>query len=506
MALAVFAIASCSQDGAYEPEQTAVKQAAKFCIGKYPGFADVTRAIGIADAGKTAWAAGDEIFVKTSGGSVVANQYITLTYDGTDWTATEDVIYITTSGLTITAIWAPGHEMAMDGTIAIKAGVQPGTTEYIETDCSINSATNTVNVEFNTSNDRNYSRLRIVPRGTASTINVVTTGFTPAGGGVAPANYTLTADAKGNAYLYGKWAASGTVAVSYTVSGLGFSKNHTFASATVSNRSYALSAQPLGDIVDPSLAAMGDFAMIDGSFVSKDSVSVMTADQIAGCVGLVFWTESEAGNATLATDPLLAVDFPEYNHGLIMALDNLIEDVVWQKPNESVYDNFQNTDKFVDPNKALYPSILSGVDLTEPIHNIMGYSNTKLLKQYNEYCVANGKGDYVVKPVVALMSYTQSAPDNTTGWYLPSVKELTLLFGEDVNDVLLDEAGVSDRQILEELMLAAGIAAPLYSELDNYWTTVEEKVGYAWFVSAGDGYVYDAPKIRKYNVLPICAF
>jgi hypothetical protein len=71
---------------------------------------------------------------------------------------------------------------------------------------------------------------------------------------------------------------------------------------------------------------------------------------------------------------------------------------------------------------------------------------------------------------------------------------------------MLDEPGVADRELLEQLMQAAGIGAPLYSELDNYWSTVEEKVGYAWFVNAGDGLVYDAPKIRKYNALPICAY
>lgn len=506
LALAVFAITSCSQNETYSLEQDGSLKTAKFDIGAFPGFADVTRAIGVADAGKTAWAAGDEIFVKVTGGQVDNNQNITLVFDGTDWLASDEVYYITTSGLTIKAIWAPGHQMAADGTISLKTDVESGTTEYLVTSCSLNTTTQTIDVKFDTANDRKYSRLRIVPRDAASTVTVVTTGFTPADGGVAPASYTLTTDAKGNAYLYGTWAVSGTVAVSYTISGKGYSKNHTFTSATVGNRSYALSARPLGEIVDPALTSLGDFAMIDGSFVSKDNAATMTPDQLAGCVGIVFWTENEAGTATLATDPLLAIDFPDYNHGLIMALENLIEDDLWQKPNESVYHSFQLTANFTDPNKALYPAILSGVDPTEPIHKIMGYSNTKLLKQYNAYCVANSRSEYCVKPVVALEAYTKSAPDNTTGWYLPSIKELTLLFGADVSDVLLEEPGIADRETLEQLMQTAGVGAPLYSEFDYYWSTVEEKVGYVWFVNAGDGLVYVAPKIREYNALPICAY
>lgn len=512
MAMAVFAVVSCSQEEDFATNEAAVKKNVQFVIGDYPGFADVTRAIGTADAGKTAWAAGDEIFVKVSGGTVATNQFITLAYDGTNWTATDSVVYITTTGMTINAIWAPGHQMAADGTISCKAGVKSGTTEYLQTVCSLDAATGTISVEFDTDSDRSYSRLRIVPRKDAASVTVVTTGFTPSDGGVAEPSYTLTPDAKGNAYLYGTWAANGTVEVSYNISGKGFAKKHEFTSSTVGNRSYALSAKPIGEIVDPAKTEKGDFAMIDGSFVSKDSILVMNQEQIEGCVGLVFWTESEAGTATLSSDKVLAKDFPECNHGLILSMVDLLKGQFWQMPSESVYETYQSTPLFTDPDKALYAPIMSGIAATDPIQTIQGYGNTKLIKQYNAYCEANGKADKVVVPVAALKTFAVSAPDNSSGWFIPSVKELTLLFGCDFEDVVedvTDATGIINRDFIEDIFTQTSVTnVPFHTDLnyDFYWSTTEEDSGWAWLVYAKDGYVYDQRKSRELNVRAICAY
>lgn len=513
MAMALFAVVSCSQEEDFATNEAAVKKNVQFVIGDYPGFADVTRAIGTADAGKTAWAAGDEIFVKVSGGTVATNQFITLAYDGTNWTATDSVVYITTTGMTINAIWAPGHQMAADGTISCKAGVKSGTTEYLQTVCSLDAATGTISVEFDTDSDRSYSRLRIVPRKGAASVTVVTTGFTPSDGGVAEPSYTLTPDAKGNAYLYGTWAANGTVEVSYNISGKGFAKKHEFTSSTVGNRSYALSAKPIGEIVDPAETVKGDFAMIDGSFVSKDSILVMNQEQIEGCVGLVFWTESEAGTATLSSDKVLAKDFPECNHGLIVSMVDLLHHSKWQYPPESIYDNYQNTTLFDDPNKALYAPLKSDDGESSSIQSIQGYGNTKLLKQYNAYCEANGKSNYIVAPIEALKTFAVSAPENSSGWFVPSVKELTLMFGSDVEDVVWDipgTNGVENRDFIESIFAQSSVSnVPFYAgtDYDFYWSSTEENQGRAWLVYAKNGYVYDQIKsVDELNVRAICAY
>ena len=96
---------------------------------------------------------------------------------------------------------------------------------------------------------RTYSRLRIATMPEA-TLTVTTTDFTPAGATeVATAAYTLTADDKGNAYLYGTFAEGATVSVKQGDITL---KDYTFSTeknpnGTEHNKSYALDARPVID-------------------------------------------------------------------------------------------------------------------------------------------------------------------------------------------------------------------------------------------------------------------
>ena len=77
------------------------------------------------------------------------------------------------------------------------------------------------------------------------TLTVTTTDFTPAGAtSVATEPYTLTADDKGNAYLYGIFAEGATVTVKKGDVTLA---DYTFAEATEAMYGYALEARPIID-------------------------------------------------------------------------------------------------------------------------------------------------------------------------------------------------------------------------------------------------------------------
>ena len=92
---------------------------------------------------------------------------------------------------------------------------------------------------------RTYNRLRIatVPE---ATLTVTTTDFTPAGATeVATAAYTLTADDKGNAYLYGTFAKDATVTV---MQGDVIRVSYPFTAETEQGKSYALDARPVIDL------------------------------------------------------------------------------------------------------------------------------------------------------------------------------------------------------------------------------------------------------------------
>lgn len=75
-------------------------------------------------------------------------------------------------------------------------------------------------------------------------IAVTATLFDPAGHKDSDTyNYTLTADANGNAYLHGEFAANGTVTVKDKDDNV--LEDYSFSAATVYGKSYVLDIRPL---------------------------------------------------------------------------------------------------------------------------------------------------------------------------------------------------------------------------------------------------------------------
>lgn len=242
MAVAMFTMAACSQDEMFEPVQHG--NTLSFEVGDFPAYDATTRAIGTSDKGKTEWTNGDQLIV-TIGGNNMADQSLTLTLsiggdNSHEWTPDKTIKYDkkVTPELTVTAIYAPCYEVDADGNKVLKEGMQLGMTEYLTAHCD--ETDGYVNINFD-GVTRDYSRLRIA--GAAeNTYTVTTTGFTPVGGGTAPADgYSLTTDEKGNAYLYGTFANGATVTVKDGETEL---RKHTFTGATEVAKSYVLDAIP----------------------------------------------------------------------------------------------------------------------------------------------------------------------------------------------------------------------------------------------------------------------
>lgn len=154
-------------------------------------------------------------------------------------------------------------------------------------------------------------------------------------------------------------------------------------------------------------------------------------------IGVVFWTPDEpAPNnsfpSKLSDDMIMRRDHPECTHGLVISLKN-IGNGIWQKSNESLW-YWQKT-IFNEDDLDLYNDIAnseSGDVYKCP--TILGYQNTIILRSYNTYCKANDRSAYICQPVVALDEWSKSnpAPQTSTGWYIPSAKELSLLAQEDI--------------------------------------------------------------------------
>ena len=248
MAVAVVVTASCSND-IDETLHPAGNGAIQFVVSDFPAFGEngLTRAIGTQDEGKTAWADGDKILVHLYS-QKFGDQAATLTFDaGSNTWESDDASlnYLENETPTITAVYAPDCEIKSDETIGLLEGKKYGEEEYIPAKTSIRG--HILDIRFESG--RTYSRLRIAAMPEA-TLTVSTKGFTPAGAtSEATGAYTLTADEKGNAYLYGTFAEDATVSVKQGDITL---KDYTFTAdknpnGTEHNKSYALDARPVID-------------------------------------------------------------------------------------------------------------------------------------------------------------------------------------------------------------------------------------------------------------------
>lgn len=272
-------------------------------------------------------------------------------------------------------------------------------------------------------------------------------------------------------------------------------------------KSMTVTVTPMGDIT-ADYAVKGDFAMADGTFISKDAT--LTDEQKANVRGIVFWTEKEDGRATLDSDVIMKAEFPNCTHGLIVSLKNFSSK--WQISSDRVA-NWQNGENFPG-NKNDYKSIASSDGYNDPINFILGYQNTEVLKAYNASLSDADTGKKVL-PVSSLETFSTDnpAPLNTTGWFIPSLKELTLLCDKDVNNVWSQYTNsgytyTSNKQAMNSILKdKLGDAYAEILEDKEYWSSLERKdTDYVFEMYFKNGQVWRMSKSKEYYVRAVCAF
>ena len=254
----------------------------------------------------------------------------------------------------------------------------------------------------------------------------------------------------------------------------------------------------------------GDYLLADGNLLPRETA--VTEEQKANIAAIVFWTPADtdpAGRKTpanLTDDKIMAKDHPNCTHGLAVSVKNVSTGMAWQEYDwfHGSVQKFQKSDEFNPTDKTDYASI---VQSGEERNYIRGYQYTKMILAYNYYCMGIKKLNLMVKPVNTLANFSNSnpAPKTSTGWFIPSAKELYMLYSKDEDKIHKNFFPTEEtRKIIDKYLLAIG--GDLLENQD-YWTSVEFDVGNAIFIGfKGDARIYSTGKTNKATVRAVCAF
>lgn len=228
--------------------------------------------------------------------------------------------------------------------------------------------------------------------------------------------------------------------------------------------------------------AIGDYFLKSGALVSKEAA--LTDRQKEDCIGVVFYVGNPA-----VTDLTLKTDHPDCTHGLVVALDEM-ENIKWcAETNVTVNDWLRDNTSYLSINTV-------GDDANT--NNIVGYNNTMALDYYNLHGLAEDAD--IVVAANETMAYRRNNPMkcNASGWYLPSIKELSLMFNAD------GSIWAGGTQLRDELNIYINAAGG--TELtDSYWSSTEAGTGSAHLM-VNTGKPQGTRVFNNHKVRPVLAF
>ena len=260
-------------------------------------------------------------------------------------------------------------------------------------------------------------------------------------------------------------------------------------------------------------AERGDYLLKDGRLLDKDKLTEALKDNVAA---IVFWTPKDTDPndpnrktpASLTDDKVMAADFPHCTHGLAVSVKDFPTPLMWQNYSESVA-SFQSGADFIprsNADKSDYRSVASNKGETDNINYILGYQNTQVLRAYNAWCTQNNRVE-IVNALDYYFTQSDPAPTGSTGWFIPSPKELHILFYKDVDDIFnqYDSDWTETRDIVNSSLSSAG--GDTISE-DWYWFSTEYEHNSAGAINIEfySGCVDDGSKYFPMMVRAVCAF
>ena len=269
---------------------------------------------------------------------------------------------------------------------------------------------------------------------------------------------------------------------------------------------------------DLSTAKVGDFITSDGTLIELPEGMTLSEEVKKKIAGVVFWVPEKKGpnrqtQASLQSDEVMAKAHPNCTHGLAVSLKDVSAEMKWQGGQYEAVLNFQRGDAFNPAyDKSLFKPIASNDGSGDPINFILGYQNTLILRAYNVYCKSIGSGNKVVLPVDALAGFETNnpSPSNSTGWFLPSPKELHILCYKDVDNIgryWEDPSYTDTRNIVNNFLAAAD--GETFGDKYYYWSSSEFSgfLAHAFIVNfRNSNVVTDSKYYKTLRVRAVCAF
>jgi hypothetical protein len=224
-----------------------------------------------------------------------------------------------------------------------------------------------------------------------------------------------------------------------------------------------------------------DYLLSDGTFwrVPKACLAEITDEQKEKIVGVVFWTEAEnAEDCPGFGDDNSELSAMGCTHGLVVSLNKY-------------------STKWMDS------KTLVGVTETD-IEKLNGYKNTVALRNYNN---TNQSA-----PVLAVSVFADETNiKNTSGWYLPSTREVVYMWG---GTTLSQRDGDNELSFTEDLSTLNKYLTTIRGTTgiengEHYWTSCEISSNDAHIINMYmDMYpcVFETDKTYTFHSRPICAF
>lgn len=241
-----------------------------------------------------------------------------------------------------------------------------------------------------------------------------------------------------------------------------------------------------------------------GDFLYSDGTWSPVIDGGKEIIGVVFYV----GDIT-AQDKILAQDHPGCFHGLAVALDEV--QISWQA-NRADYNSTVN--EWLSSNTEGYEDICSGLELEDNINKCLGYNNTRAIELFN---AAPENQNWKVEAVDAIAAYEEDcpAPESTSGWYLPSAKELSILVsGETDQNIWIENGGLGVKSLTDintriELVDGATKLGGAITGFTSYMSSNEFDNVYAFGVNCTMGTVVHFDKNYNTSLVmlrPVIAF